>query len=207
MLSFARSCGRRSRAFNSGTRALRGLFGVLPVPLLFLFGACEETTPEQAGERAAPIIQSLVNESSSLPMDARLAVGSYMDAQRIRIEMEKARLPGRLAALRQRLDSAEVKLARRSTKYHDSLRGIWDAIREAEDPNLDGKERQELSPYLPGAKATAEGVAAAHDSARKAADLYLEALRASQVEKAREYHVRYMETLDRISAAGRRAKP
>lgn len=175
-------------------------------PLLFLFAACDETAPEHPGERAAPIIQSLVNESSSLPLDARLAVGSYMDAERIRVEMEKARLPGKVAALRQRLDSAEMKLARRSTKYHDSLRGIWDAIREAEDPNLGGKERQELSPYLPGAKATAEGVAAAHDSARKAADLYLEALRASQVEKARKYHARYMDALDRISAAGRRPK-
>ncbi len=175
---------------------------LLLLSLLFA-PACREAESGPAAGGAAPIIRDLAGGSASLPLDARLAVGSYMDAERLRIELEKARAPARIANLKGRLETAENQRQRRSGRYREAMDRLWEAIRSAEDPNLDGKDRQELSPYLPAAKATAERVAAAYEHARRTADLYLDALRMAEPAQARRHHAAYLEALEKISRAGR----
>ncbi len=176
---------------------------LLLLPAFLLSPACRKADGESAAGTASPITRDLAGGIAGLPLDARLAVGSYLDAERLRIELEKARSPARIANLGERLRTAERQRTRRMGRYRESLDRLWDAIRSAEDPNLGVEERQELSPYLPGAKETAERVAAAYAEARKVADLYLDALREVDPARARRHYAVYLEKLDGITPAER----
>lgn len=156
--------------------------------------------------RAAPIVQTLVNEGASLPIDARLAVTSYMDAERIRIELKATEFAPKADRLAEKLAAAEVKQAGDQKRYEDSMLAIWDAVRESEDPNLSVKDRQALTDYLPQAKATAERVELAYKKARAAAERYLAALRELKLDEAQTYHVAYLDTLRELLDAGHSKK-
>lgn len=175
-------------------------------PLILL--ACRERVAPEAFEmsRAAPIIQTLVSEGASLPIDARLAVTSYMDAERIRIELKATEFPPKAERLTEKLLSAEAKQTGDQKRYEDSMLAIWDAVRESEDPNLAVKDREALTDYLPQAKATAERVEVAYKKARAAADRYLVALRELKLDEAQAYHAAYLDTLRELLDAGHSKK-
>jgi hypothetical protein len=168
----------------------------------FLFAACREGKEESETSSADQIIQSLVRGGSNLPLDARFAVTSYMDTERIRIEQTRAQYAAKVASLEEKLEAAAIKRDRDAAKYRKSMEHIWDAIRSAEDPNLSEADQNVLAPYIPEAKDTAEDVAVAYEAASEAADLYLEALRTLQFDRAQIYHTQYLDTLKKISAIG-----
>lgn len=175
---------------------------ILLAPLMLL--ACRERVAPEAFEksRANPIIQTLVDEGASLPIDARLAVTSYMDAERIRIEMKTTEFVPKAERLAEKLAAAESKQTADQKRYEDSMLAIWDAVRESEDPNLAAKDREMLTDYLPQAKATAERVEAAYKKARAAADRYLSALRELKLDEAQAHHAAYLTTLSELLDAG-----
>ncbi|QJE95127.1 hypothetical protein [Luteolibacter luteus] len=179
---------------------------ILLVPLLLL--ACRERVTREAFEtsRASQIVQTLVDEGASLPIDARLAVTSYMDAERIRIELKSTEFPPKAERLAEKLAAAEAKQTGDQKRYEDSMLAIWDAVRESEDPNLAAKDRQVLTDYLPQAKATAERVEAAYKKARAAADRYLAALRELKLDEAQTHHAAYLATLSELLDAGHAKK-
>jgi hypothetical protein len=171
----------------------------------FLLAGCRERRDESETSSSDQIIQELVRGGSHLPFDARFAITSYMDTERIRIELTRAQYAGKIASLEDKLDAAAAKQASDAEKYRNSLNGLWDAIRDAEDPNLSEEARQALSQYVPEAKFTAEKVTSTYEAARKAADLYLNALKDLQFDRAQEYHSRYLNKLKEIAAISRMA--
>lgn len=180
-------------------------FAAVLLLIPFLLAGCREPKEGSGTSSADQIIQDLVRGESNLPLDARFAITSYMDTERIRIELTRATYAGKIASLEEKLGAAAIKQESDAAKYQKSIENLWDAIRNAEDPNLSEADQNALAPYIPEAKDTAEDVAAAYDAARDAAARYLEALESLQFDRAQLYHARYLSTLKKISAISRPA--
>lgn len=199
-LSFS-SCAGRPPGTGANKRRVR--WSSSPVALVILLMAgCGRVTEGTSAKGADPIIRQLVDEGANLALDARVALASYMNAERIRIELHQAQAPANIATFTQKLEAAELKLQENEKAYQNTMDGIWEAIRAAEDPNLGVDARNVLSDYLPEAKARAEGVGKAYAAARAAADKYLDALRNSRLDQARGFHARYTESLEEVFTAG-----
>lgn len=180
-------------------------FAAVLLLIPFLLVGCRERRGEPGMSGADQIIQDLVRGESNLPLDARFAITSYMDTERIRIELTRAQNAAKVASLEEKLGAAAIKQESDAAKYQKSIEHLWNAIRNAEDPNLSEADQNALAPYIPGAKDTAEEVAAAYEATREAAARYLEALESLQFDRAQLYHARYLNTLKKISAISRPA--